>query len=282
MSLFKPLRKGAVATASAYKLIFIIWLTLLVLTVAVSFPLRLLLSSMFGSSMTVELLRDGFDVAVAGDMMESFRSLMVGMIGGGMLLGTVGFFLMTFFAGGLFRRFTMPWGGLKISDFLRASSYNFWPFLKIAVVMMIIIALFTALVLLLPAGVFFAKSVSTQPVGKVVYLFYLLWLLGMPILLFVADAARSRVAATGRTHTFRAIAAGFRTLKKRFLLSYGAMVLVLLVNLVVVLAILWIAAVAMPYTAGGVFLLFLAFQLLFILRLFTKAWRYAAVCSMTL
>lgn len=279
MSLFKTLKNGAVNAASSYKLILLVWITILVLALAVAFPLRASFNMIFGSSMAIERLNDGFDIGLAGDIGRPFGSLMASLSAGSFLILAAGFFLMTFFAGGFFRRFTLAWGGLRVSDFLRASANNFIPFLKIALLMMLIIGVYTFVLIGLPGILNMALSGSQMPSGKFMYLLYGFWALGLPVWLFVADASRRWIASTGSKKVFRALGSGFRLLKERFWLSYLTVLAVLIINAIFIAVTFWFAATAMPDRGIEVFLFFIAAQSLFILRLFMKAWRYAAVCE---
>ncbi len=281
MRFFKTLSKGAAAAVSSYKLILVIWITTLVLVLAVSLPLKSFMNGIFGNSMAITRLNDGFDLGIAGDIGKPFGSLMAAASAGTLLAGTAGFFIMTFFAGGLFRRFTMAWGGIRVSDFLRASADNFIPFLKIALLMMLIIGGYTLLVIGVPAVLIAALSGTQMPAGNAIYLFYALWALGMPVWLFVADASRRWVASTGSPKVFRALGAGFRALRERFWMSYGTVLAVAAINTLIAAAIFWFASSATPDRGITVFLFFLATQALVIIRLLMKAWRYAAVCEVS-
>lgn len=279
MSIIKTLKNGAVAAASSYKLILLVWITTLVLAMAVGFPLRSFLNSIFGNSLAIERLNDGFDLGLTGDLGKSFTALLAAASAGTLLAGTAGFFIMTFFAGGLFRRYSLAWGGLKVSDFLRACAGNFIPFLKIALLMMLITGVYTFIILGIPGSIIMMVSGSQLPTGNLFYLFYVIWALGLPVWLFVADASRRWIAATGSQKVFRALGAGFRALKERFWLSYGTVLAVLVINTAAVLAIFWFAATSTPEKGILVFLFFIATQALFVIRLFMKAWRYASVCE---
>jgi len=279
MTLFNTLKNGAVKAVSSYKQILLIWVTTLILVLAVGFPLRAFLNMIFDSSMIVEKLNDGFDIGVAGDIGRPFGALMASASAGTFLLSIAGFFLMTFFAGGLFRRFTMAWGRQKVSNFLRASANNFLPYLRIAILMMLIIGVLTFIMIGLPGIITMAITGMQTPSGIVMKILYVLWVLVMPVWLFVADASRRWVAATGSHKTFRALGAGFRALRERFWLSYGTVLAVLLINAAFVAAVFWFASIATPDKGIMVFLFFLATQTLVIIRLFMKAWRYAAVCE---
>ena len=279
MSLFKTLKNGAAAAASSYKLIILIWVTTLVLTLAVGFPLRSFLNMMFGSSLAVERLNDGFDVGIAGDLGKYLGGLMASVSAGTMLISIAGFFIMTFFAGGLFRRFSLAWGGLKVSDFLRASAGNFIPFLKIALLMILIIGAYTFVLIGIPVIAGLIASGSPRQNGKFFYLFYVIWALGLPVWLFVADASRRWIAATGSRKVFRALGAGFRAIRERFWHSYLTVLAVIIFNVIFIAALMWFAATSTPEKGIMVFLFFIATQALFIIRLFMKAWRYASVCE---
>ena len=281
MRFFKTLSKGAAVAVSSYKLILVIWITTLVLVLAVGLPLKSFMNGIFGNSMAITRLNDGFDLGIAGDIGKPFGSLMAAASAGTLLAGTAGFFIMTFFAGGLFRRYTMAWGGIRVSDFLRASADNFIPFLKIALLMMLIIGGYTLLVIGVPAVLIAALSGTQMPAGNAIYLFYVLWALGMPVWLFVTDASRRWVAATGSPKVFRALGAGFRALRERFWLSYGTVLAVAAINTLIAAAIFWFASSATPDRGITVFLFFLATQTLVIIRLLMKAWRYAAVCEVS-
>jgi hypothetical protein len=279
MSLFRTLKNGAVNAATSYKLILLVWITTLVLALSVALPLRASFNMIFGNSMAIERLNTGFDMGLAGDIGRPFGAIMASLSAGSLLIGTAGFFLMTFFAGGLFRRFTLAWGGLRVSEFLRASASNFIPFLKIALLIMLIIGAYTFVLIGLPGIINMAVSGSQMPSGKFMYLFYGMWVLGLPLWLFVADASRRWIASTGSKKVFRALGSGFRLLKERFWLSYLTVLAAFIINAIFIALTIWFAAVALPDRGMEVFLFFLAAQSLFILRLFMKAWRYASVCE---
>ncbi|RXF55166.1 hypothetical protein EG867_16625, partial [Enterococcus faecalis] len=178
MRILKTIANGAATAVSSYKLILVVWVTTLVLTLAVGFPLKSFLNGIFGNSMAVSRLSDGFDLGIAGDMGKPFGSLMAAASAGTVLAGTAGFFIMTFFAGGLFRRFTIAWGGIRISEFLKASADNFMPFLKIALLMMLIIGGYTLLLIGVPAILITVLSGAQVPAGNTIYIFWAIWALG--------------------------------------------------------------------------------------------------------
>ncbi|MFZ2286700.1 MAG: hypothetical protein WAV93_06925 [Bacteroidales bacterium] len=279
MALLRTLGKGAATAASSYKLILLMWFVTLVMILLVSVPLKSFLVSIFGNSMAVERFADGFDMGLAGDLGKPFVSLLSAVSQGGLLLLVAGFFLYTFFAGGLFASYTTAWGGLKVNAFIRESARNFLPFLKIALLMMLISAVWTIIVVGLPAAGIMTLLKGSMPGSYILFVFYAIWLLGMPVWLFVGDASRRWVAATGSRQALRALGAGFRALAGRFWLSYGIVLVIMFLNIAFLLLSLWFTARSVPSKGWVIFLFFLATQALFITRLFMKAWRYASVCE---
>ncbi len=277
MSFFSTLKNGAIATVSSYKLILVIWITTLVLSMAAGYPMMVILNSIFGNSMITGNLNNGFDIALAGDMGKPFGALLASVAAGAMLVVTAGFFLMVFFAGGLFKRFTIAGGRLKVSEFLRSSASSFIPFLGITLLMMLIVAGYTLVVIGIPALVMLLVSGSQMPSGKGIYAFYAIWALGMPVWLFIADASRRWISATGSPHVFRAMGAAFRALRERFWHYYGIVLTIVLLNTLLVIGILWFSAIVTPDKGIMVFLFFLATQALVFIRLMMKALRYAVV-----
>jgi len=280
MDLIKALKKGAVLTASSYKLLLTMWIITLVMIMLVALPLKSSFKSVFDHSMAMEKLSSGFDAGLAGDMGKSFGQLMSSASTGGLLLVLAGFLLYTFFAGGLFTRFTTAWGGLKPTAFIKASAQNFVPFLKIALLMCLIIFFYTSLIIGLPAGIMLAVSEGSIPQTGLMIIFYVIWVLGLPVWLSVADYSRRWIAATGSRLAFRALGAGFRALGKRFWLSYFTVLVILILNVVFVCGSMWFTAWSVPQKGLMIFLFFLATQFLFLVRLFMKAWRYATVSQL--
>ena len=125
-----------------------------------------------------------------------------------------------------------------------------------------------------------AFSGGSLPQSGLIKIFYVIWGLGLPVWLFVADYSRRWIAATGSRKVFRALGAGFKALKERFWLSYITVLVILILNVVFVFGSMWFTAWSVPEKGVMIFLFFLVTQLLFLVRLFMKAWRYAAVSQL--
>ena len=279
MTLVRVLKKGAAAAALSYKQLLVIWVVSLIMILFVSIPLRVMLNAVFGHSMAVMRLTDGFDAGLLGDVGKPFLYLLSAAGAGGLVLLLAGFLLYTFFAGGLFASYTTAWGGLKMTAFIRESARNFLPFLKVNLLTLLIIAGYTFVVLGLPAVARMALSKGSMSEGGSMTFLYFIWILGLPLWLFVADASRRWIAATGSGKAFRAMGAGFRALKERFWLSYGTVLLILIVNAMFLFLSFWYLTCSVPEKGGMIFLFFIITQIMFFIRLFMKAWRYASVCE---
>ncbi len=277
MRFFNILKKGAASAASAYRLIVFIWVTLLGLALVAAYPLKSAMGSIYPSSLALERFNEGLDFGLMADISTLARVVLPAFMSATFIIGTAGFLVMTFFAGGLFSFFTRAREAYRVSDFLKASAENFFPFLKVSLLMMAVIAAWSFVTIGIPAIIVLAASGGQPEPSKGGYLFYVIWALGLPVLLFVADSSRRWIAGTGRRKVFSAVGHGFRSLKGRFWHACGVILFMLIINTLIVMLIVWFAAVAMPVKGITVFLFFLAGQALFILRLFLKAWRYASV-----
>lgn len=280
MTFIKTLKKGAAAAASSYRLLITIWFVTLIMVILVALPLKTALKNIFGQSVAVDRLSNGFDLGLTGDMGDRFGQLLSSATTGGLIVIIAGVLLYIFFTGGLFSQYTTAYGRLSRAAFFRSSAQNFVSFLLITLIIYCFIGVYTMLILGIPAGIRMALAKGSVPEGHVMFWFYAVWALGVPVWLLVADYSRRWMAATGSRMVFRALGEGFRALRGRFWFSYLAMLVIVLLNAVCVAAILWFTAWMVPQKGFMIFLFFIATQLLFIFRLFMKAWRYATVCEM--
>jgi hypothetical protein len=282
MDFLKILRRGAAAAVSSYRQLITIWLITLLMILLVAMPLKSSLKNIFGNSVAVERLSDGFDLGLIGDMGDRFGELMSSATTGVLLVCCTGVLLYIFFTGGLFAQYTTAYGRLKQTAFFRASAQNFLPFLLVTLLIYCIIGVYTFLIVGIPGGIRIAMARGSMPEGYFMIWFYAVWGLGMPVWLLVADYARRWMAATGSHKIFRALGEGFRSLHKKFWRSYLTMLVIILLNVVFVLASLWFTTWSVPEKGFVIFLFFIVTQLLFVFRLFMKAWRYATVCELAL
>jgi len=280
MRLFSVLKKGACKTAGSYKLLITMWVITLVMILLVAMPLKLGLKMVFSNSFDTDRLLDGFDTGLAGDMGPAFGNLLGSATYGGFLLLVAGFLLYTFFAGGLFTCYSASYGSFKVSAFLKSSAHHFFTFLGIGVIVLLLIVVWALVIIGIPAAITGAAADNPFAVLAVSKVMTVVWALGLPLWFLVADRARIWVATTGIRRVFKALGAGFSSLRIRFKVSYLAVLLVFIVNLAFLGLIFAFTAVAVPEQGFLITLFFLATQVLFVLRIFLKAWRYATVSEL--
>ncbi len=282
MRLFSVLKKGAARAAGSYKLLITMWVITLVMILLVAMPLKLGLKMIFTKSFATDGLLGGFDTGLTGDMGPAFGNLLGSATYGGFLLLIAGFLLYTFFAGGLFVCYTTAYGSFKVSAFLKSSAHHFITFLGIGVIMLLLILAWTLVIIGIPAGITGTAAKDPFTVLVVSKIMTVVWLLGLPLWFLVADRARVWVATTGIRRVFKALGAGFSSLRKNFGVSYLAVLIVFIVNLVFLGLMFTFTAVAMPEKGLMISLFFILAQAMFVLRIFLKAWRYATVSELTL
>jgi hypothetical protein len=105
-------------------------------------------------------------------------------------------------------------------------------------------------------------------------------LLVMPVFLLVADYARAWQASTEKKNAFRAIGHGFKNTFSHFFSSWAVMLIIVIIQALFTVLVIKVTGGLKPVSSGGIFLMFIMIQALFIFRLFLRTWRYGSVSSM--
>ncbi len=278
MKIFNSLRKGFALVCRARTGVLITWFLFFLLTLSLVYPLRSALNIAFGSSMITERLAEGLDIEVFADLGDTGKGILSFFSGGFIFTFFVAFLLNAFVSAGLFGIMRKNTAGFSARDFFRAAAGNFLPYLLILFVLTIAYGFFMILLLVVPLGASVSgnggSSDTIQLAGAV------LLVLLTPVFLLVADYSRARKAGSENVSAFEAIGYGLNSTFGKFGRSYLLMVLLVLVQLLLLFAVFLIMPAWRPATGGAVFLMLLVSQLLVILRLSLKAWRYASVTSM--
>lgn len=277
MNIFSVLKNGALRSASAYKFLIVMWLTMLFTICIIAFPLKAELKSLFGFSMLMDTMKGGFEVEAFGDMGVAMKHILAGTVKGGLILAMMGLLLYSFFAGGLFTRFSIGYNKFKIADYFKASARYFFPFVGTGLLVGIMIGFWTLLSFFLPLGIAQNMDKGMAFMVSFMKLSGLLWFLGMPVLLLIADNARRWMTTTGTRKVFAALGAGFRSTFKVFLKSYCLILIILIINALLSYLTLKYVSGSVPDTGILIFLFFIAVQVLAVIKLWMKAWRYATV-----
>ena len=282
MKFIKAFTSGAGRALRSIKALFIMWLLTFSMLAVFSFPLKSYINSALGSTASNSILNEIFDIAYFTDMGEAFNPMMSAISGGMLIVLVVFFFLYVFLNGGLFESLLENKWSYKPSDFFRSSARYFLSFLvvMIFVILMTLVAMFIVIGLPIIISQGIDSSGSEERLWKLIPVLRIIAILVLPIFLLVADYARVWLVANNRKKIFQALGYGFKGTFKSFFSSYFFMLIMVLVQGLFVALVLKILGGYTPVTGGGLFLLFLLSQVMFIIKLYLRAVRYGGVATL--
>jgi hypothetical protein len=281
MKIFIAVRTAALRSLKSWKAVLIIWFFSLLMVSLLAIPMKGAINSGFGNSMITERLIDGINIEVFADLGEGLKSLISYFTSGFFMLILAGYLLNAFLSGGLFNGLKGSSGKLSAGEFFRASAKYFWSFLVILLIISIIVFVLAFLVIIIPMSLAGKSEIPVE--GALFNTFVVVlpvFLLLLTILLLVADYARAWQVSKEQNACFRAIGFGFSQTFRTFFSSWPLIVIVLAVQVLYTWLVLSILTAMKPVTGGGVFLLFLVSQILFIIKILLKVWRYGSVTSL--
>jgi magnesium-transporting ATPase (P-type) len=281
MKIINSLKSGLNRAFRVRTAVLLTWLSFFLLSILLIHPLRASLGSAFGSSMITERLADGLDIEVFSDLGKAGKMLVSSLANGVILTFLVAFILNAFLTGGLFGILGKARGKFSAREFFSSAAGNFLPFLGITFVLTVIAAFIFLILILVTMGI---SDMSDNPGGGpnpvIPVTFSALLFLVIPVLLLVADYARAWRASRDEGSCFAALGFGLRRTFRKFRRSYLLMVILILVQMLLLFVVFLMLPAWRPATGGGVFLMLIVSQLLLILRLFLKTWRYGSVTAM--
>ncbi|HOW09810.1 MAG TPA: hypothetical protein PLX08_08405 [Bacteroidales bacterium] len=281
MKIYSSLKSGFLRTLNAGKSILIVWFCIFILVLVFVFPLRRSLTSAFGDSMITEKLADGINIEAFTDLGPVFKNIMSFLTAGLMFTFLAGFLLNSFLTAGLFGSVKNDSMKFSPSEFFSAGALNFKAFLLISLLITLIIDFGFILIVVAPAAIVsLSETASDKSLFMILFITGVVFLLVIPLMLLVADYSRAYKTSDPAVSAFSAIGKGFSLAFSGFRRSYMMMLLLIVAQIMLGVIIVLLLPAWRPVTGGGVFLLLIVSQLLFILRLFLKTWRYASVSSM--
>lgn len=281
MKISSSLITGFRRTLKARNSILIAWFCILILVLVFAYPLRSSLRSAFGPTMITEKFAEGINIEAFTDLGPAFKSIMSFLTAGFLFTFLAGFLLNAFLTAGLFS--SVKKNDIKFSarEFFGTGAGNFFDFLLISLILSLIIDAVFLLVVGLPAGIASgSETISDKTIFVMLVITGAVYILILPALFLVVDYARAYKTAHEDASLFGAIGKGFSFTFSEFRKSYWMMFLLVLAQVALGIVVILILPGWKPMSGGGVFLLFIVSQLLFILRLLLKTWRYASVTSM--
>jgi hypothetical protein len=278
MNILNPIISGAVRSIKSIKGILVIWAVTLFTVSMVALPVKNSVNSVLGSSMITEKLSGGINLDVLTDFGSRLAPILSGLSYGILLLVFFGFLLNVFFNGGLFS--TLRNGEEEFSSpiFFRNAGTCFWSFLVITIIMSLILVLlaiiiFTIALLIAGSG----ETVSDGARYRAVIAGGIIFFAILPVFLLVTDYARVWQVTSLKSAGFKAIGVGFKQTFRHFFSSYPVMLVNMILQALFAWFVLKFISWTGPQTGGGIFLLFLLSQFLFILKILLRVWRYGSV-----
>jgi hypothetical protein len=281
LKIFDSLRSGFLRSGKAWKGIIIAWLVTLLLVSMVAMPMKSAFSAGLGNSTIYEQLKNGFNLEVFADLKSIAGSLGAYFSTGLFMLILVSFVANSFLTGGLFNSLRKESGEFSVSDFFRASSAKFWSFIVISLIYSILVLFLLALVVIIPVS-FIAGSEEANDVIIInsAILLSSLFLFLVVMLLISADYSRAWQVAQTNNACFKAINFGFRETFRTFFTSYPIMLIIMLIQFFYMWVTLKILHGIKPETGAGIIVLFIASQILFIIKIYLKIARYGCFTAM--
>jgi hypothetical protein len=279
MNIINYIHTGESRSVKAWKWVLIIWLSTLLLVSLFVLPVRAGMKSVIGLSMITEKLQNGINLdAIANS--GTGLSVFLGFLKSGLFLVVIlGFLMNVFYSGGLFSSLKSTESKFTSGNFFSGSGANFWSFLVITIINTLIIIVLALIIIGIP--VLIASKSGSEGAPYITFrLTAIAFLLIVPVFLLVTDYARVWQSASPEKAPFRAIGKGFSQTFRHFFSSYFVMLIITLIQLFYTYEVFNIVGGLKPQSGGGIFLLFLLSQALFIIKIFLKALRYGSVTSM--
>lgn len=281
MKVLNAVLNGTVRSVRSWKGVLITWFLSLLLVSMLTIPLKGSLISGFGNSMITGLFTNGLNIEAFVDLGSGLKSLLSSFSSGFFFLIFVVFLMNAFLTGGLFDSLRLSSGKFSSSEFFRTAANNFWSFFIITLIVTTMIIFLTIIIIIVPFSIIGqAESVPEKAIYNTILVCGSLLIILILILLLVADYARAWQVANLRPACFSAIGFGFRQAFSTFLSSFTLMIILVAVQILFGCLVMKILTVWRPGSGGGVFLLFLMSQILFIIKILLRAWRYGSVTSL--
>jgi hypothetical protein len=276
--IFPAFSYGLKGSLGTWKGALIIWLASFVFLELVKFPLRGALNTGLGFSMATEKLADGIDMEVLGDIgITQLGNIVFSMVRSVTLAWFFSFLLNIFLTGGVFDYLKNTTNRFSFPSFFSASARNFKSFFLIRLLSgLLLSALFVFIYLFITL---FNLSDSLGIKIIVIALALVLFLLFIQILA-VMDYARAKKALNPDLKGTKALGMGFKTVFSNFLPFFSVIVSVSAIQLIVVVVAIKGIISWVPESGFAVFVLFVATQLLYLINVHFKIWRFGTVTDL--
>ncbi len=277
MKLVKAFGSGFVRTRHSIKPIIIIWIINLLTISLVAGPIRRLIVAAVGNSNAAQMISDGFRIEFWADLGPVLIPALSSLTTGVFLLIAILFLMNVFLNGGLFDSLRANTCRYMTGNFFKASAKLFFAYFLVTLLVMLMILIFLGLIVGVPIAIVNASESEELPV--IIKIVRIIFILFLPVFFLVVDYARVWLAANGPAKVFRALGYGFKATFSGFVSSYIFMIVMIAIQAGFVFLVSKSLSFS-PHTGGGLFLLFLLSQVLMIIRIALRVWRYGGVTAM--
>ena len=278
MKLGKAITVGFGRAARSLKAILIIWIFSVIGISILSLPVKSAVMTDMGNSMAPEMIKDSFSIDFWTGLDVSMP-LLGGFVKGMAYLIFIYFFLNAFLTGGLFDSLRSNVCRYPLKFFFKASAANFFSFLTVTLLVVLMIVFSAALIIGVPVLIARSGDRGDAALFGTIRIARIVYFLVIPVFLLVADYSRSWLAASNNKLIFKSLGYGFRATFSSFLSSYIFMILLVALQLVFLFLVTKLLNFT-PESIGGLFIFFLFSQALIIIKLFLRAWRYGGVTTL--
>ncbi len=278
MKIFTVFKNGLKGSLGSWKGVLIIWLVSFVFLELVKVPLRGVLNTGLGYSMATERLADGVDLEILADLgAPQLGNLVFSLVRSTAMAWLFAFLINIFFSGGIFDYLKDLSEEFSCSAFFSASAINFKSFFIVKLLSGLIMSALFCFIYLFVALFNLSGSVVIKII--VIALALIMFILLLQILA-VADYARARKASDTALKGTKALGFGFKTAFSNILPSLAVIVPVTVLQLIAVMIVLQGIIRWVPQSGFFVFMLFVATQLLYLINVFFKVWRFGAITDL--
>ncbi len=242
-------------------------------------PLKSAVKSIIGSSMITEKISEGFLSDVISNSGAGFDVVFSSFITGFSIVILFSILMNNYFAGGLFSALKSASGQGKSSVFFGNAGSNFWSFLLIYIMFFVAFFIFASLIIGIPSVINW-KSISENPLGIIYSWPVIAFVFLIPVLTLILDYSRAWQVSSDSKNAFKATGKGIKLLFKRFFPSYFAILPVFIIYVLYALFATRVVIYSKPTDGSGIFLIFVLGQILAILKIFMRIWRYGIVTNL--
>ncbi len=279
MKIFRALGSGGCRSAKAWKGILIYWIGFLIPVMMMALFFKSAMKTGLGRSMITDRLRGGIDIEVLSDLGVTIAVIFRALASWAGFMIIAGIALNAFLTGGLFT--LLKGTTARISEFFSSSAKYFLSFIGITIIITVILIFIGLLVIVLPVSLAAQSDAGSESLVFITVISGIsVFILCSALFLLVADYARAWQVTNDNPGCFNALGFGFARTFGTIGSSFPMMIMILIASAFYSLLMMLIAGRLKPVSGGGVFLFFLISQVLILVRIYIKVWRYGSVTSL--